>query len=146
MQLRWERCHDAKQSSLRPRKRSGGSMMEFRFAYRNWLLAALVTLPIALSGHLALAADASLTVASCPPWKHEGDKTESDKMVKMCGLESKKITEALAANFAIEESNQHTLLQQQATPANLVAKLDEMRNVVSKGDTLYIFQMSHGGI
>lgn len=107
------------------------------------LLAALF---LALQGNPVLAGDVSLTVASCPPWKHEGDQAMSDKMVEMCQLDSQKVTEALAANFSIETSNQHLLLQKQATPANLLAKLNELRDIMGHGDTLYFFQMSHGGI
>lgn len=106
----------------------------------------LAALFLALQGNPVFAADVSLTVTSCPPWKHEGDKAMNDKMVEMCQLDSQKVTEALAANFSIETSNQHSLLQQQATPANLLAKLDELRDTVEPGDTLYFFQMSHGGI
>jgi hypothetical protein len=109
-------------------------------------LGGLAALVWALQAVPTLAANASLTVASCPPWKHEGDKAMSEKMVQMCQLDSQRITEALAATFQIDRDNQHSLLQDQATPRNLAAKLDELRGVVGEGDTLYFFQMSHGGI
>lgn len=92
------------------------------------------------------AGNASLTVASCPPWKHEGDKATSEKMLNMCQLDSQKITESLGNSFSIEKSNQHVLLQKDATPANLIEKLNTLRGTVGKGDTLFVYQMSHGGI
>lgn len=93
-----------------------------------------------------LAGNASLTVASCPPWKKEGDDATNKKMVNMCSIDSKKISDALGNSFSIEKNNQHMLLQQDATPSNLIAKLDTLKGVVGEGDTLFIFQMSHGGI
>jgi hypothetical protein len=105
-----------------------------------------VALFLALQANPLHASDVSLTVASCPPWKHEGDKAMNEKMVEMCKLDSQKITQALASTFQIESQDQHSLLQEQATPENLIAKLDELRGSVSRGDTLYFFQMSHGGI
>ena len=112
----------------------------------SFLVKSFVASVMVLIAAPSFAANASLTIASCPPWKHGANDAANQKMAQMCQIDSAKITDALSAYLPIEKKNQHALLQADATPANLYGKLDELRDVVSPGDTLYLFQMSHGGV
>ncbi|MEQ6918016.1 caspase family protein [Halomonas aquatica] len=92
------------------------------------------------------AANSFLAVTSCPPWKHGDDLATNKKMVEMCQIDSAKMTDAITGSLPVDKANAHALLQTDATPHNLYAKLDELRATTQQGDTLYFFQMSHGGI
>lgn len=109
------------------------------------LLVASVVCSLAFISQAA-ADDVSLTLTSCPPWKQEGDEASQQAMLDMCARDSALMTNAIANNLSISSNNQHQLVQEDATPINLYKKLQALREVVQAGDTLYFFQMSHGGI
>jgi hypothetical protein len=99
-----------------------------------------------LFADIAIAANVSLTIASCPPWKHGQDDASNRAMIEMCERDSSRMKQAIAAHLPVDVQNQHQLIQSEATPLNLFLKLNELRDNVGPGDTLFFFQMTHGGV
>ena len=87
-----------------------------------------------------------LGIAACPPWKHGANAEENERMLNMCPRDIERMVGALEQRFDVSEENVTTLIQEDATPANMYRELLELENTMEVGDTLFIFQMTHGGI
>lgn len=87
-----------------------------------------------------------LGIAACPPWKHGADAEANERMLNMCPRDIERMVGALQQRFGVAEENVTTLIQEDATPANMYRELLELESTMEVGDTLFIFQMSHGGI
>lgn len=85
-------------------------------------------------------------VAACPPWKHGADTEATERMLEMCPRDLDKMLDALGQRFSVDDENIIKLLQEDATPENMYRALQQLEAVLSAGDTLFLFQMTHGGI
>ncbi len=97
-------------------------------------------------GSQAIADNYALGVASCPPWKKEGSALENKRMLDMCPRDMKLMMTVLQDRFDISTDNTTTLVQKDATPQNLYDKFTQLRAKLTPEDTLFLYQMSHGGI
>lgn len=97
-------------------------------------------------GSSAIAENYAFGVAACPPWKHSDDAAENQRMLDMCPRDMDLMISALQDRFAVSVENTTILLQDDATPQNLFDQFSTLRATLTAEDTLFYFQMSHGGV
>lgn len=106
----------------------------------------LVSSLVALIAPPAHADNYVLGVASCPPWKNGDDIEANERLLNMCPRDIAQMVNALEQRFDVKEENVVTLMQEDATPENMYRALFELEKSMTAGDTLFFFQMTHGGI
>lgn len=97
-------------------------------------------------GSPAISGNYALGIASCPPWKKEGSAAENQRMLNMCPRDMKLMMSALQDRFDVSADNTVTLVQKDATPENLFGQFAQLQAKLTPEDTLFLYQMSHGGI
>jgi len=97
-------------------------------------------------GSPAIAENFAFGVAACPPWKHGEDEAENQRMLDMCPRDLEMMMSALQERFDVTPENTMTLIQDEATPQNLYVQLNALRETLTSEDTLFYYQMSHGGV
>ncbi len=106
--------------------------------------ALFVALVLAVSP--ARAENFTLVMAACPPWKHGEDEEATRKMMAMCSNGSKAISSALSDAFGVPAPNRFSLVQERATLEDLRSVLKRLERKLEQSDTLFFFQMVHGGV
>lgn len=111
----------------------------------NKTLIAAATATVCMAG-AAQAANHLIAVAACPTWKGGATPEQTEKMIAMCGADANNIASALQERAGVSVENTHLLLQQDATPQNLDAKLQELAGTVGPDDLIYFYFALHGGV
>lgn len=113
---------------------------------RNIVKAFALAVVLLLAAPPSPAANFTLVMAACPPWKHGEDEEATRRMLAMCANGGQAISSALNDAFGVPAPNRFSLVQERATSENLRAVLKRLEAKLGEGDTLFFFQISHGGV
>lgn len=109
----------------------------------NLIIAAIVTM--LLASFNSYAKNHALLVASCPPWKHEGNPEKQAVVQQICAEDVKVMSNALSKKLDVDKQEQIILLQKDAILSNIKKALTHLTKQAEKGGTIYVYLNTHGG-